>query len=364
MTLRTRMQLRNRAARAAVAALLGLWPASSVAQPQATEPAAVATARGLAVAGVQLAESDRCPEALLKLERAEEIHHAPVVVYHIGACHIRLGRLVQGTELLRGLLREPKPEPRNAAVEDAHRRAAELVEQTRPRIATLTVLLDAPRGKPPRVLLDGLELPQVLIGVPRAIDPGEHTLQAQAPGTSSTVQKVIIAPGQTRVVAIALSAMGAVAADAAPRVGGALTGTGEARSASLAPAPLAQATPARAESSSWHLPSMLAWGVSATALVVGIGYGWAALQGSDALDQSCPQRMCPPESHARLDSERNHATISTIAFAVAAASAATGTVLYLTREDADTEPARRAGATRPRARLQLGPGAVRVGLQF
>lgn len=325
---------------------------------QPTDPAIIATARSLAVAGVQLAEADRCEDAIVKLQQADELHHAPVVVYHLGACHIRLGRLVRGSEILRGLLREPRPAASSPAVDDAYRRAEGLLEDARAKIASLTILLDSPRGIAARVTLDGEPIPPLLIGVARAIDPGEHVVEARADGLSSVLQKVIIAPLQTRVVALALKApaqgtSSPLQPTPAPTQSAAPPPLA-AQPASAAPEPL-RPHPRRAGLA--HLPAYIAWGASGAALLVGAGYGYAAIRGSSKLDARCPQHICAPDSHARLASERTHAAVSTVAFAIAAAGGIAGAVLYLT-EDEEKAPAP------TRASLGVGPGSVALGIQF
>jgi hypothetical protein len=326
-------------------------------EPLPTDPATIATARALAIAGVQLAESDRCDEAILKLQQAEALHHAPVVLYHLGACHIRLGRLVAGSEILRGMLRDAPPATPNPAVEDARRRATVLLEKIRSDVATLTVLLDAPGDSTPSVKLDGEPLPATMLGIARAIDPGEHTVEAHAVGLSSSVQKLIVGAGQTRVVALSLK-----------------PGASRERASSSTDAEVGTTTPlhhavrrdASAPSFLRRLPAYIAWGIGASALLIGTGYGWSALRGSADLAERCPQRLCPPESQAKLATERTHATVATIAFTVAAAGGVAGTVLYLTSDDPPESPtmARGPQSKPPRASLRLGLSGLALGLSF
>jgi hypothetical protein len=259
----------------------------------AGDPAVLATARGLAVEGVKLAQAGRCAAAIDKLERAEQLHHSPVVLGQLAACHIEQGRLIQGTEMLRALLREPLPEKSTPAVHDAYQRAEALLAATKPRIASLTLLVDAPGTIAPGVRLDGHDVPVALLGVARAIDPGEHTIEASAPGCASVSQRLTLQPGQARALPIYLQPLGPVAvtpplaadpngqADAAPDVRPSTVARSAAR-----PEPVTAGRP-------W--PAYVAWGVSAVSLGVGIAFGWAALDDKAELDDKCPGGVCPPE---------------------------------------------------------------------
>src|SRR4051812_8989456 len=92
---------RSRAVSAAMfrslAAALMCLVLTDIANAQDQSDASVtAAARALAVEGVKLAQADRCGEAIDKLERAEKLHHAPIVLTRLGECYIKLGRLVEG----------------------------------------------------------------------------------------------------------------------------------------------------------------------------------------------------------------------------------------------------------------------------
>src|SRR5687768_9635648 len=67
------------------------------------EASETAAARTLAVDGIKLAQSDKCGEALDKLERAQKLKSSPIVLSHLGQCQVKLGRWVEGSESLRKL---------------------------------------------------------------------------------------------------------------------------------------------------------------------------------------------------------------------------------------------------------------------
>src|ERR1041384_6327106 len=103
------------ARRVAAWAVLGfcaraLTTANALAQGDEASAADIAAARSLAVEGVKLAQAGKCDEAVDKLERAEKLHHAPIVLASLGECKGGQGKLVQGTEMLRRVVREPLPD--------------------------------------------------------------------------------------------------------------------------------------------------------------------------------------------------------------------------------------------------------------
>ena len=75
------------------------------AQAEDASAAETAAARSLAVEGLRLAQANNCAEAVPKLEKAEKLYHSAVVAIRLGECYVSLGRLVEGTEILRKVLR-------------------------------------------------------------------------------------------------------------------------------------------------------------------------------------------------------------------------------------------------------------------
>ena len=50
------------------------------------------------------------PEAIEKLKRAEALHHAPTILGRLGECQVNVGEVVEGTENLNLVVREPLAE--------------------------------------------------------------------------------------------------------------------------------------------------------------------------------------------------------------------------------------------------------------
>src|SRR4051812_23748285 len=129
-------------------------------EDSATETAA---ARTLAVDGLKLAQSGKCDEAIPKLERSEKLHHSAIVLSRLGECQVSQGKLVEGTEMLRRVLREPLPASPSPALSKAYERAQVVLDTAKPKIAGLTISVSAPPGAELKLTVDGSVVPNTLI---------------------------------------------------------------------------------------------------------------------------------------------------------------------------------------------------------
>jgi hypothetical protein len=318
---------------------------------ETNDDAVVAAARALAVEGVKLAQSDRCGEAIDKLARAEELHHAPIVLARLGECLVRQGRLVEGIERLRSVLREPLPANPSPTLQQAYTTSKNLLDTNQAKLATLTISVDAPPQADATVTIDDKPVPAALLGAGRPSDPGEHFIKASAPGYLTTTRRLTLGQGEEQSIMLAL-VMDASAPRAAAK-GVSKSGQGRATngSASFASTPPIAANQTGAGAAARLLPAYVAWGASALALGVGIGFGVAALNNRSELEMGCPGKLCAAEQRSLLDDARTNAAISTAGYVGALAGATLGTVLYFVIGRAETSSARAAQRVTARSRL-------------
>ena len=95
--------------------------APSVVHAQSAEDKAAA--RTLGTEGIKLANAGDCAGAVDKLARAEALYHAPTILGRLGECQVALGKLVEGTENLNRVIREPLPANAPPAYAQARDRA-------------------------------------------------------------------------------------------------------------------------------------------------------------------------------------------------------------------------------------------------
>jgi hypothetical protein len=320
-----------------------LWLAAlpPMAAAEEGDDSVTAAARALAIDGVKLAQIDHCDQAVDKLERAEKLHHSPIVLANLGQCYIKLGRLVEGVERLRAVLREPLPAAPSDTLQQAYNDSKRLLDETRPKLANLTVSVEGSADAEPNVSIDGHALPSALIGAAHPSDPGQHSVRVSARGYQTNTRVVMLDPGESQTVLVSLQRD----PSAAPISADAATQPSRASAANEAPAPAL--TPNRprsqARSSGPNLwPAYVAWGVGGVGLGVGIGFGIAAISNKANLNDHCPDKSCPPEQRSLLDTARRNATISTVGYVAAAAGAVAGTLIYVLSSRSETSPPREA----------------------
>lgn len=336
------------------------------------DAAETAAARTLAVEGVKLADAGRCDEAIDKLAKAEKLHHAPVVLGRLGECQIAQGKLVEGTENLRKVLREPLASDAPPVVVRARERAATVLERSKVRIAGLNITVKGPRGNSEvAVSVDGQPMNVALLDAERPTDPGEHVVEASAPGFTSASARVSVAPGERQSLVLTLEP-DPMARAAAVTVPEGTPSTPENSGLFTRVSPLAEpgaaAQPSRPVPAERNLTNAyIAWGAGGAAVVAGSIFGLLAFQGKSDLDKQCPENLCPDSSADKLSSARRDSTVATVLMAVGGAGLALGTVFYFTagpREEATTAAAEHRPENGLQARAWIGLGGVGIDGKF
>ncbi len=265
-----------------------------------------AAARNLALQGVQLAGQGSCDEALPLLERAEALFHAPTILAHLGECHLRLGRLVEGTEILRRVVREKLPANAPDAFFDAQRRAQALLDEHEPRIAQLTIEVE-PADIGARLQIDGSLVSAAFVGVPRPTDPGAHLVEVSAPGYEPARAELDLAEGARETLRLTLRRLP------------------ESSHATHSDLPEGSGP-----SSTQRVLGYVGVGLGGALLTTGVITGVMALGKENELQQRCPEGRCPLDERGTLDEARSLATTATFATLGGAAAGLMGLVLLLT----------------------------------
>jgi hypothetical protein len=345
---------------------LGLLGVANAEEDSATETAA---ARSLAVDGLKLAQAGKCDEAIPKLERAEKLHHSAIVLSRLGECQVSQGKLVEGTEMLRKVLREPLPANPSPALSKAYERAQTVLDAAKPRIAGLTISVSAPPGAELRLLIDGVVVASSLVDSELPADPGEHVVEASSPGYLKATARVTLTSADKKTVSLKLeadpNAPAAMPLSQGPEAKPMPTGAGSANAVVLPPAapqPVPEKAPSRAA-------AYVAWGVGLAGVGVGTAFGVMTLKGKQDLDSQCTDNTCPQSSSGTVDSAKRNGNISTIAFAVGGAGLLLGTVLYFSIGSAPTTSQTSSTPARGFAGLQhgramIGPGSVQLAADF
>jgi hypothetical protein len=338
-----------------VAGLIGVAMLTSPARAQ-TAAENKAAARALGLEGIQLAMDGNCEAALDKLERAHELYFAPTIAVWLGECRIKEGQLVAGTETLQRVVREPLTATSPAAFRSAQMRAQTLLDENLPRLAKLTVNVEAPAGSQYQVVIDGKALPGAMIGVARPIDPGAHEVGASGSGLQPVSESITLPEGETDSLTLTLLPAPTSAAPVAD------TGTG-------APPPatdLATTDPGSGKSNKGlKVGGYTALAVGGLGIIAGSAFGVSATNKRNELDNQCPDKQCPPSAQSDLDAVKSSATVSTVGFAVGGVGIAAGTALLIVATKGKRErPVARRAPHRVRVTPVLGLGSVSLEGRF
>jgi hypothetical protein len=276
--------------------------------------------------------------------------------------------LVEGTEVLRKVLREPLPADPQPALLKALDRAQRSLDAARPRIAGLTIKVAAVDQL--SVKIDGNPLAVALLETEIPSDPGEHSIEATAPGFLKASTRIVVSDAEKKTVTLtltrdpnaAVSASRAPASEAAPpqptTTGPQPVGTSQPSQAAPAPAP----PPAPNRTGAY-----LALGAGVVGVGVGSVLGVMTMKQRQDLKGTCPSDVCLPGQQGALDSAKRLGTFSTVAFGVGGAGLVLGTVLFFTAGPSSSD--RAAAPARHRAvltglRADVGPGGVALSGKF
>lgn len=300
----------------------------------ADEPSAadVSAARELGRAGLRLADAGKCEQAVQTLGRAEKLYHAPTILGRLGECEIKLGKLVQGTEDLQRVVHEALPPNPPPQFVKARARAQKVLDDARPKIGRLKIVLVAPPKIEVTIKIDGEAVSSALVGEERPTDPGEHFVEATAPGYLKSSETVMLKEGGSDSVVLSLK----VDPEAPPPP------TRDTRP----PPPPAGATGTGAGSGrGLRVSGVVALGVGAVGLGIGTVAGVVAMGARSDLDRQCPAKTCPP--NGLLGSANTMAGVSTFGFVLGAVGVAAGVTFLLW--PAPSAPAPNAAWVRPYA---------------
>ena len=285
-------------------------PRVSAAQPAQPQPAAqpsaadLESARELFKEGREARQAGDLRRAIERFKAAHAYGQTPVTALELGRTQMQAGDLIEAREVLLSVARmkvQPDETEKSAA---ARSEAADLAEDLKKRIPTLSVKLAGTSDGAVQVTVDGAPVPIVGLSGMRKANPGKHVVVARA-GTHEETRNVELEEGKTQDLAIDLAGGQASAA---------------------APVP-----PSEPESNGKKI-SPVTWiglGVGVVGVGVGTVTGIVALGKASNVKSACSGTHCPPATKSDVDTGRKMATFSTIGFAVGGAGLVAAAVGYL-----------------------------------
>jgi tetratricopeptide (TPR) repeat protein len=292
-------------------------------------------------AEVLVKKGDR-EQAAERFRKADELEPLIWRKYRLGKVLSDLARLLEAAEVL-----ERATEEKAFAVRERHAagKVKQLLEEVTSRIPTVSVKVLQPAAPSVTVELDGKTVDPS--GGPVPLDPGYHQLTAKAAGHQELSREISLAERASETVEIKLVALKPAGDEEEEEDEGGGGSIGK-----------------------W--PAVLSWGVGVVGLGLGVGFGVAAINETNALltDYGCVENRCPPEAQDDLDTSKLHGNIATAGFVIGGVGVVLGTVLWLA-DDASEEPEGAEGAELPegeaepaddvariRVRPLLGPGVI------
>ena len=285
----------------------------------------IAAARAFGSEGVTLAEDGKCKDAIEKLRAAEKLHHAPTTAERLGECLIDVGKVVDGTEALRRLLRESLAPGAPPAFAAAIARAQRVLDKALPRVANLRISVTAPPGTKPTLLVDGEQLSELFMDNDRPTDPGTHEVKAMSPGFLPASAQVKLSDGESQRISLKLE----------PDPSWKKPAPSPVATATPVAEPAAQSEPTPAPSSS-NLAAYAALGTGGVGLIVGAVTGALAVSRQSAVNRECLNKTCVRGStgESDLSAAKSLGTVSTVGFLVGGAAVGVGAIMLLTKHSA------------------------------
>jgi hypothetical protein len=289
--------------------LLMAMPRASAAQPAQPQPAAqpsaadLESARELFKEGREARQAGDLRRAIDRFKAAHAYGQTPVTALELGRTQMQAGDLIEAREVLLSVARmkvQPDETEKSAA---ARAEAADLAEDVKKRIPTLTVKLTGVSSDgTAQVTVDGAPIPVVGLAGMRKANPGKHVVVARA-GAHEETRNVELEEGKTQDVAIDL--------------------TGGQGPATPPPPPEGETGGKQISPVTW-----IGLGVGVVGIGVGTVTGILALGKASSVKDACSGTHCPPATKSDVDSGRTTATISTIGFAVGGAGLVAAAVGY------------------------------------
>jgi len=284
-------------------------------------------ARALGQAAYDAASKGDWAKAEDLFHKADSLFHASTLLLGLARARAHLGKYVEAWEDYHRIIIETLPPNAGPAlkkaVEDAKTEIATV--EGKQAHATLTVT-GLPATATPRVTLDGMPVGAAALGTARAVNPGSHTLHAEADGFKPADATFTVAEGASTTASVALEPGPPAPAVAAPPADGATPAPG---------APPAATDDSGNGSSTMRTLGLVGMGVGGAGLITGIITGIVAMgQHSSLQSNACASAGCGPSDlssyKSSVSSYQTMGTVSTVSFIAGGVLAAGGAVLFFT----------------------------------
>jgi len=286
------------------------------APPDTTSAAALSKARAQFQQALALETAGDWSGASNLFQQVAAVRLTPQVRFHLALCEEHLGNLAAALGDYQIAAEEARKVPVPEVVEQAMAR----VESLKARIPKL-VIRRGQGAESASITLDGANLGATSIGSELPVNPGPHTIEAQARGFRPFARTVDVSERDRREVEVVLQSLPPPPPD--PRAVAAV-----APAASPSPA-RAGANPAPKPSSTNYLPLVLG-GMGAASLITSGVFFALRSDAMSTLDDACPDRTnCPPEMKATYDHGKTYTMVANVTLGIGLVSLGAAAAVYL-----------------------------------
>lgn len=325
----------------------------------------VAAAEALFNRGLKDMEAGRYAAGCPAIAESQRLDPRAGTLFTLSQCEVRWGRTATAVTRLGDYLELYERMTPDQKVRQSDRRKVAKEQRDKLSLEVPELTLSLPPGAPAGTVVkrDGAVVAGAALGVALPVDPGEHVMSTQAPGGTLWEQRITIAKGEKKPVALEVKAAPTVEerpAMAAPVV---VVATPESEKQEDLPPP-----PAESGTSSRRVAAYAIGGVGVAGLVLGGVMGGLALGKKSILQEHCGSATGAPSDlgceQTGLDAAGSVKTlglVSTIGFAAGLAGVGTAVILLVT-EHKPAKPA--TGARGPWISanvLSIGPTGTMLG---
>lgn len=291
----------------------------------AADPAA---ARDHLKKGYELAQENKCDEAIPHLAESLRLDPKAITLINLAQCEEKVGKLSDALGHWVDARARAQSE-NNADIQIEAEKRAKALEARLPHL-TIVLAKNAPPGT--EVSRDGVVLGSISLGQSASVSPGKHEIVVKAPGRKDARTEISLAEAETKTVNVDVGEVDP--------------------NATTKPPPTAETKDGNAGGTSPLV--YVGFGTAIVGLTVGTITGLVALGAASKAKDNCPNTACPTQDKLDdVDSGRTMGTISTIGFAVMGAGIAVGVVGLLSsgKTSGTSAPAKT-------GRVVFGPGGV------
>lgn len=303
-----------------------------------------AAAEALFNQGRTLMTSGKFAEACPKFEASQQLDPGLGTMLNLAECYEKTGRTASAW----AEYREAIPLARAAGSKARQDLATERAQALEERLSTLTIRAISGEDADAHleVRRDGVALQDAELGSPIPVDPGEHMIEAAAPGKQKWISKVQVGADAAKVQ---------VEIPPLKPEGGAAATAGSAPAVASATTTAPPSDKPASDGSAQRTAGLVVGGAGIVGLGLGTFFGLqASSKWSDAKAKCTDYPFdCTTDGTNLRSSARSAGTVSTVAFVAGGALLATGVVLYLT-----------ASKSKESVALGLGPSSASLSGTF